>query len=980
MSKSLISSGNCGGKGCCSSKSLFQFDTGSISSIVIPNDRSLSSYVNSVVPDNSPLSVVTGNQVISIPDPLIIDTIQAQNIFAFNTLQASNADILGSLSISNGALSFNGDVIGGNNDIYIQPTSGDIYLESNDFVKITPKLKVDVIESCNGTDTIIFNSPVNIVASAISCYGEMYGTVGSYVISPIPIGWTDAVSGELNNVSFINNPTADKLQINEDGVYQIVASITGSITSSFKVDLNSQIYVNNVANSRLLAISEYNPSLSHSIESISITGLLNLSAGDVLDLRFFRTYVIPFGSVTFSINAINFNVTKVVGGNGSTGSTGPTGSVGPVGPTGPTGSPGSTGPTGPTGTTGTTGPTGPTGPAGPTGPGENIISINNAAENLTADDVVDIVNSGVILANGYKLNRNVSLYGNIGLAGSSDEDPARMVFDGKKHIYYSILLDATTTIGTDIRGNLVTITSAGIPGEVLVFVKMDLHGNIIWYRECDFTVTVGTVLRSRRFIKYDTNNDIIWFTGMIAVVPFTTDFGAGSSMDLRAHPYTGIDTSTSLLRGTGLNGYLIGFDTYGNLYDFTTITSSSNTSGDAAISGIVIDGSGDVHVCGLITVAGPVTADFLNSTTGDINIDSTHFSSARTMYVAKYIPTTGFDRVLIARDGSGGSGFKTSDYVFIDKYDTNLYVGALTDSAAAWSWGRLYISGGGDADSPTLITVGIAVSNNRSILKVNKDTYDPNELAIIHNANSGLVRANPVYDEELDEIIIFDSNNTNNIDFYDGYTVAIGASVNNITGPYYARLDGNLVWGSIVQDDSVTAQCFDTEHNIILMDYTTANITLGGTNYPIGGLICAKIDNNNNYLFSRRISGNDIESNFICPVIDYEHPNDTYYFHSGIITANITENGILLSHTLGNASQIFNYFIDSANSPLGILTADVTAGNPASVQIFGQYTMQNNVLITGNDYYNNYGSIITEPLVKKKIGKAISTTDIIIDI
>jgi len=599
-----------------------------------------------------------------------------------------------------------------------------------------------------------------------------------------------------------------------------------------------------------------------------------------------------------------------------------------------------------------------------------------AAENLTADDIVDIVNGGIVLANGFKLNNNISSYGNIGLAGGSDRDPAKITFDGNKHIYYSILVDSTTTIGTDIRGNTVTVTSVGTPSEVLVFVKTDLLGNIIWYRECDFTVTVGTVIRSRRFLKYDTNNNIIWFTGTVAVVPFTTDFGAGSSINLRAHPYTGGDTSTNILRGTGLNGYLIGFDTYGNLYDFTTIRSSSETSGDASITGIDIDNLGNVHLSGLITVAGPVSAVYPNSTTGDITIDSTHFGSARTMTIARYLPTVGFNRVLIARDGSGFSGHKTAHDVFVDKYNANIYLVSLTDSGAAWSWGRLYISGGGDADSATLITVGGAVSNNRSILKLNKDTYDPVEVALIYNANDALVRSNTLYDAELDELVIFDSNNSNNIDFYNGYSGALGPSISNITGPYYARLDGNFIWGNITQDDSVTPQCFDTEHNIILFDYTPANVTLGGTNYPTGGLICAKIDNNGNYLFTRRISGNDVESNFMCPVIDYRHPDDTYYFHSGIITANITENGITIPHTSGSATQIFNYFIDSANSVLGVVTADVTVGNTANIQTSGQYTVQNNVLVQGNDYYNNYGTLTTIPLVKQKIGKAISSTNI----
>ena len=88
----------------------------------------------------------------------------------------------------------------------------------------------------------------------------------------------------------------------------------------------------------------------------------------------------------------------------------------------------------------------------------------------------------------------------------------------------------------------------------------------------------------------------------------------------------------------------------------------------------------------------------------------------------------------------------------------------------------------------------------------------------------------------------------------------------------------------------------------------------------------------------------------------------------------------MLETDKGTPTQIFNYFIDSANCPVGIVTSDVTTGNLATVQIMGEYTMQNNTLIVGNDYFNNYGAIDTYPIVKKKIGKASDTDKIVINI
>ena len=601
----------------------------------------------------------------------------------------------------------------------------------------------------------------------------------------------------------------------------------------------------------------------------------------------------------------------------------------------------------------------------------NIISVTNTPEIINADDIVTITNDGIIKANSAKMNQLVSSHGNLSLFNPNNYIPSKIATDQNGNIYYFTHIDATTTIGTDQRGNSVIITPPVDPPVTLVFVKATRKNEIIWYREFNFPIPSAGTYFLRNYINYDDNNNIIWYCGNGFVSGDTTGV-----LSLLAHPYTSTDSTTKPFNSGNFASYVIGFDANTGLsYSFDTCYALTTTEASVGIIELDIDGDGNVHMTGVLNV-GTDAAVFPNIGT-NINITDKDYSANRGLFIAKYIPQVGFERIIVMK-GSNGGDDKLTEWLFIDNNDNNALVLLETDSTVSWTCGRLYISGSGDADTPTQITVTAANNPCRAIIKIDKNTYNPVEIAVIENGDTGQTRNNTIYDRKLDQIVIFDVNNSNNVDFYNGFSGTIGSSVFNLTGTYHARLDNTFTWIFAIQTDSVSAHCFDTENNIIMLDYTSNNITLGGINYPSGGFINAKVDTNGNYLFSRRLSGNDIESNYLCPLCDINN-NDTYYFHSGIISSNLTENGITLNTQGGNFTQLFTYFIDSANSPLGISTIDVAINDTAYVIISGKYSMQNNVLIKGNEYFNNFGDLTKNPIVKYKIGKAISSTDIIVN-
>jgi len=614
---------------------------------------------------------------------------------------------------------------------------------------------------------------------------------------------------------------------------------------------------------------------------------------------------------------------------------------------------------------------------------------SDAAENLTADDIVDITNDGVIKANGVKLNNEIKSFGNVAPNfATSSFAPSAFTADSDNNIYYSIPIDASTTIGTDIRGNTVTITP-GIAPFSLLFVKATLKGKIIWYRYCDFTVLPSSrTYSATRTIKIDANNNIVWIVGGIRSTGASSGFGPGT-MSLTAHPYIGGDTASRQLRAFNNVGYLIGFNMIdGLLYDFDTVRSDTAANGACWFIDFDIDNTGDLYICGQCKAIAGVNMIFNNSTTGNILITSTFSgiplnNTGQLSCIAKYISTVGFDKVITNKfltAGDPGSDLFTTG-LFLNKNQTHIFVSTqsnLRTTAVSYDHGRIYTSGGAATGVDSTILINIPAINipNTGIMKLAVNTLEPVSYAMIDGITTGVYRFS--YDSIRDQFLIRYSGSVASV-LYEGSTTPPGTLFTNSTGAFIARIDTNLLWVNFNQTNNLFIPCQDLEGNFIMFGYTSSNVTIGGVNYPSGGLIFAKIDVNGNILISRRLSGNNINSNYMCPIQSI-NKKDTYYIHSGEYSSNITENGISLTTGGGSATQIFTYFVDSANSPLGVVVDDVTSGNPANICISGKYTMKNNTLVKGNDYFNDFGDITTNPIVKPKVGKSISTTDIILNL
>jgi hypothetical protein len=557
--------------------------------------------------------------------------------------------------------------------------------------------------------------------------------------------------------------------------------------------------------------------------------------------------------------------------------------------------------------------------------------------------------------------------------------------DSRNNIYYIASFDAgsVTNIGTDIGGNTVTITAD--PTHVsTVFVKMNLTGDIIWYRQCDYTAT-GPVNDVREGgIEFDENNNIIWFVGRI--VAQGSNFGGAGSANLLAHPYTGVDTATKTLRGNFSNAFIIGFDENGNMVDFETVISSSTTIGDSGFNRFTIDQNGDLHIAGYTTINNSlaVSVTFPNSTTGDIVFMAQALGFQRIPIVAKYSVGTGFDFLLtLIKEGNPG-GTHEGDVMNINSTQNELIVTARKNNANSGGVtlvGFLYTSGAGSADTVPQITIPAALTRTTFICKINISTYQPIELALIEESSNPSPRGS-FYDNNRGHIIVT-CNNTSAVtfNFYNGYSGVLGASVATVVGnPYIARLDSDFIWRLVDEQDVLTVNSMkglDENGNIIMFHRTADNITLGGINYPTGGLIYALYDINGNYIFSRKLSDNtNLRIGTFITIND--RFDRKYYFCTANIDSTITENGITLTHAGGSRTALFLIFDNMKQNPVGISISDVTVGNPVSVKINNVYTVQNTVLTTGNNYYNEYGTLTTTSDQNIKIGTAISPTQLLL--
>jgi len=133
-----------------------------------------------------------------------------------------------------------------------------------------------------------------LAGSNTATYGEMYesntlisgGTEITLTTAGTFYPWESAGTGEVNNVTFTDGGSgvADRLTVTETGTYQVTLalSFTGDSFIFTPFDLSAAVFVNGVQSTKLIThrnISSFN------VGSASITGIVNLTATDYLDLR-----------------------------------------------------------------------------------------------------------------------------------------------------------------------------------------------------------------------------------------------------------------------------------------------------------------------------------------------------------------------------------------------------------------------------------------------------------------------------------------------------------------------------------------------------------------------------------------------------------------------------------------------------------------------------------------------------------------------
>ena len=217
-------------------------------------------------------------------------------------------------------------------------------------------------------------------------YAEIFEVGGAGItVGTSYQGWNTGTVGEISGMIFTpgTGTTPDTITVNGTGggAYQLQASYTLEVHSNAIITIAvflDGIEIPTTTTSRAFS--------NNSTGSFSITDLISMEAGQVLDIRLKSDTA---GVLVDPVN-ISFNVTKLVGVGetgpagadgvtgpqgpaGATGATGPQGAdstvAGPTGPAGPAGADGADGADGATGKEGPTGPTGPTGPAGSGGGG-----------------------------------------------------------------------------------------------------------------------------------------------------------------------------------------------------------------------------------------------------------------------------------------------------------------------------------------------------------------------------------------------------------------------------------------------------------------------------------------------------------------------------------------------------------------------------------------------------------------------------------
>ena len=144
-------------------------------------------------------------------------------------------------------------------------------------------------------------------------YGNMneYQTTTPTTISipsnSIYYGWISASSGNVNNVSFTDNSTADRLTISQAGTYLVNVSVSFALSTAKTLSIYGCVHKNDSPVTSLLFQRSF--SASNNTGSASLNGIITLAASDYLDLRFSTTN--DANSFTVNIYTVNFTITKI---------------------------------------------------------------------------------------------------------------------------------------------------------------------------------------------------------------------------------------------------------------------------------------------------------------------------------------------------------------------------------------------------------------------------------------------------------------------------------------------------------------------------------------------------------------------------------------------------------------------------------------------------------------------------------------------
>ncbi|MHC4302715.1 MAG: hypothetical protein ACYS7Y_36105, partial [Planctomycetota bacterium] len=171
-------------------------------------------------------------------------------------------------------------------------TQDDIFLDTNKRVVIAIGLA---------------GSEVYVIADDHSAVGEMYedndsGSGITITTSGTYYGWVTASTGEVRGVTFASDATADKLTVAHSGLYHVdgAVSFTGSIGSTFL----GVVHVNGSPQVKVKFRRKIGT--GGDIGSASLSGVLDLSENDYVDLRF----TADGNNKTITIYSANLSIAK----------------------------------------------------------------------------------------------------------------------------------------------------------------------------------------------------------------------------------------------------------------------------------------------------------------------------------------------------------------------------------------------------------------------------------------------------------------------------------------------------------------------------------------------------------------------------------------------------------------------------------------------------------------------------------------------